>query len=92
MASTTDFGLYIAYFFTPYLLWDTSLYPLYHALASSKSISYLSHNSLTSSSVKPKYSAKAPISVMEYSVNILRAECEPYFLIGSIPVMYASAI
>ena len=62
------------------------------ALTSSKLILYSSQSPLTSSSVKPKNSARFPGSVMEYSMNIFSAECEPYFLIGKIPVIYASAI
>lgn len=38
-------------------------------------------------SVKPKNSAISRGLVMEYSVNMLSAECEPYFFIGKIPVM-----
>ena len=59
----------------------------YVALASSKLILYFSHSLFTSDSVNPKYSARFPGSVIEYSVNILRAECEPYFFIGRIPVI-----
>ena len=38
-----------------------------------------------------RVSYKSPASIIEYSSNILRAEWVPYFLIGKIPVIYASA-
>ena len=52
-----------------------------------KFIWYFSQRTATSCSVKPKYSASSPGSVMEYSVNIFSAEWEPYFLMGKMPVM-----
>ena len=42
--------------------------------ASSKLIPYFSQIADTSGSVKPKYSANSPGSVIEYSVNIFSAE------------------
>ena len=54
---------------------------------SPKSISYTSQRRRTSSSVKPTYGANCPGFSIEYSVNILSAECVPYFLTGRIPVI-----
>ena len=92
MASTTDLGLYMAYIFGVSPSMVMSSYPSYHACASSKFRLYSAQSDLTSSSVNPKNSAISRGLIMEYSLNIFKAECEPYFFIGKIPVIYASAI
>lgn len=70
MASTTDFGLYIAYVLRAPASTVTNSYPSYQACVFSKFHPYCLHSSVTSASVKPKNSAISLGFAMEYSVNI----------------------
>ena len=65
-------------------LWETV--PIVPGAALGK-IHVILRAQLTSSSVNPTKEAKLRGFSIEYSVNILSAECVPYFLMGKMPVI-----
>ena len=76
----------------PYIKTNELIAKLQHRLTSAKSISYFSHKSITSSSLKPIYGVNGPALSIVNWVKLFKADWVFNFFIGKIPVRYASAI